>query len=110
MQGHDCSTANPEIRKLYGCDEPLPEDRCWQFGGYIFDRCAHFYLKNDALVRDSIEMFDFMEKGYLPYPGSYLNQPNKAIETYHFIVFLIGKKQVAEHQVSMAQRKPALKK
>ena len=51
-----------------------------------------------------------MEKGYLPYPGSYLNQPNKAIETYHFIVFLIGKKQVAEHQVSMAQRKPALKK
>lgn len=94
VKGHDCRTASPAVKRLMGCDEPLPVP--WVFDGLSFERCPSFYLKDASWSGDVFEMYNWIQKGFLPFPGTFLDQPNKTIELVNYIDFLTGEKANAE--------------
>lgn len=88
IRARDCETATKSQREIYGCDNALPKGSpgIWQYNEIIFDRCHCFYL-NDVQFRNmAFEIFNWSEKGFLPYPGTWLEQSNKTIE----IINLVG--------------------
>lgn len=103
LRGHDCKTASREVRRLMGCDEPLPNP--WVFDGLTFERCPSFYVKSSWLTH-AFEMYNWIEKGFLPFPGTYLDQPNKVIELVNYIDFLMGEKASAERARIRNQTSP----
>ena len=97
-KSHDCKAAGEGLRKMMGCDEPLPEHLQWEFDGIKFERCANFYINEARWLSDAFEIYNWAQKGMLPYPGSFWDQPNKVIEICNYIDFLIGEKARVERQ------------
>jgi hypothetical protein len=82
-----------------GCDEPLPPERQWEFQGIKFDRCPNFYLREGGLfAQQSLELYTWREKGFLPYPGTWTDQPNIVIEVIEFIERLCLEKHESERK------------
>lgn len=105
VRGHDCETASPEVKKLKGCDERLPEHLQWQFMGFKFDRCFNYYLRESSdFVQEAMDIFSWREKGFLPFQGTWLDQPNKVIEVLSFMEQLIHFKTTAEKKMADSLR------
>ena len=82
-----------------GCDEPLPPERQWEFQGIRFDRCPNFYLREGfGFAQHAIELYSWREKGFLPYPGPWMDQPNIVIEMIEFIDKLVAEKYDSERR------------
>ncbi len=94
VKGHDCKTASPAVKRLMGCDEPLHHP--WVFDGLSFERCPNFYAEDSVWLTQVFETYNWTQKGFLPYPGTYLDQPNKVIELVNYVDFLMGEKANAE--------------
>lgn len=95
VKGHDCSTADAATREAMGCDAPLPAPRL-EFEGIELDRCPGFYLRNAGYLNWAFSLYRWYEKGFLPYPGTWLEQPNIVIEVIEFIDRLAAKANAAE--------------
>jgi len=91
-KSHDCQTAGPLIRSQLGCDEPLLKELSFSVDGIFIDRCPAFYLKNSNFAYEALEMHGWREKGILPFPGGYLDQPNKYVETMNYLDYLFSLK------------------
>lgn len=105
IKGHDCETASAEIRRAKGCYEPLPEHLRWQCMGHTFDRCPNFYLRESAFIQESLEVYAWREKGFLPFPGGWIEQPNLCIEVLEFMDQLVHYKASAEKKMADSMRK-----
>ena len=98
-KAHDCETASPSLRKQEGCDAPKPQHERWVFDGLSFDRCPHYYLKRAHVwLQEAFEIYRWKQSGFLPQPGSWLDQPNLFVEVIEYIEYLIGVKQKSEQQ------------
>lgn len=87
-----CHTRYPSKEKIetykeqYRCEKPASFNvhEFVQNGvRYKFNRCIGNYFSTAAV--SWLETTNQMDKGILPYPGGYLNQPNKAIEVMRII-------------------------
>lgn len=92
VKSHECETAAPAIREIMGCDRPKPESSCFKFDGIVIDRCPGFYLKEGGLIKFAYELHNWREKGFLPYPGGYLDQPNRIVEICNYMDYLFAEK------------------
>ena len=99
IRGHDCSEASESVKKLKGCDGPLPKHLQWNCMGYTFDRCPNFYLRDSGFVQEAFQVYAWREKGFLPFPGSWPDQPNLIIEILEFMDQLIHYKASIEKQM-----------
>lgn len=68
--------------------------------GYTFDRCPNFYLKQSEFLQEAFEVFAWRGKGFLPFPGSWLDQPNIILELLTFMEQLIHFKSSAEKKMA----------
>lgn len=97
MRSHECQTAAPAIREIMGCDKPKPEHQCFKFDGMVIDRCPGYYLKR-GIIQFAYELYNWREKGVLPYPGGYLDQPNRIVEICNYMDYLLAEKLKRETQ------------
>lgn len=81
--------AGDVARETYGCEKPVEQPHR-DFEELTFDRCFAFYVKDKAFLSRALEYHAFADKGFLPYPGTPEDQPNKVIETLLYIDRLIG--------------------
>lgn len=102
LKARDCGAAGPALRKMYGCDEPLPESR--NYLGYAFNRCPCFYVQDQAWLHEVFAVYNWLKKGFLPYPGTWLDQPNVIIELCEWIDMLLDKRQDMEIEKHKAKR------
>lgn len=73
--------------------------------GYRFNRCPNFYLRESEFIREAMEVFAWREKGFLPYPGTWSEQPNRIIEVLEFMEHLIHHKAAAEKKMAESMKK-----
>ena len=85
LSKHDCNSASEDLKRQKGCEADLAEDDCYEVLGYRFSRCQNYYLMRVPWVWEAIEIWNWKEKGFLPYEGSWLKQPNLYIEIIEFI-------------------------
>lgn len=80
-----------------GCDAPLPLALQAKLAGKRIERCPQFYLERASeWLREAFEVHSWVAKGFLPGPGTWLDQPNKIIEICALIDHLYGLK--ADHE------------
>lgn len=99
LKAHDCRTADATTRELMGCDKPVEPGNEWEFMGYKFDRCPAFYFDDPLFVADAMQIYNWREKGVLPYPGALVDQPAIILEVCDLMDQLIAERQ----QESIAQ-------
>lgn len=92
LQGHECETAAPAIRDLYGCNSSRDQEACLEFDGLVIDRCPAYYLKNGFDIGFAIQVYNWREKGFLPYAGNWMEQPHKIVEICGFMDRLLSYK------------------
>jgi hypothetical protein len=76
-----------------GCEEDSPIEGVWKLKDWEFRRCPR-----KLVTRASIEYLNaylFFEKGYLPNPGGWLDQPLKFIQAIKII----------EREIALAKEK-----
>lgn len=104
LKGHDCETAPPAMQKQEGCHEPKPEHECWYFEGLKFERCPAYYVNRAAAwIRDAFQIYAWADKGLLPFPGTWLDQPSKIIDVLEIIGALITKKADDERRATSSK-------
>ena len=74
---------NPRLQIENGCkrDSPVP-DR-WQIGEYTFQRCPGSIVTRQSY--EYIAAYNWREKGFLPNPGGWMEQPAKFVEAMGII-------------------------
>ena len=92
MEGHECGTAAPAIREIMGCDGPKTGSTHLEFQGAVIDRCPAYYRRMAGDMSFAFEVYSWREKGFLPYPGNWLDQPNKIVEICNFMEQLVAEK------------------
>lgn len=65
------------------CEKPANEVRHWIGRELGFRRCIGAYFSMEAM--QWVKLHAQFEKGILPYPGSLMDQPAKAIEAFNLI-------------------------
>lgn len=86
-----CSSCvrNPKhdmIKRLYRCETVSPEPLHTVNQEDVvlkYDRCIGNYFNHQII--QWVEVANQMDKGTMPYPGGYMDQPNKAIEIVRMI-------------------------
>lgn len=96
LRGHDHETASELVKALNGCEKPVDEGCEWEFGGYVFDRCPAFYVNDSEYVQDVFRLWNWREKGFLPFPGALMDQPNVYLEAMEYMDYLITERQKIE--------------
>lgn len=79
----DCQACSDALKTERGCDEDSPIEGVWKLKDWEFRRCPR-----KIVTRISIEYLNaylFYEKGYLPNPGGWLEQPLKFIQVVRII-------------------------
>lgn len=90
LKGHDCETAQAPLQKSEGCLESKPKHERWTFDGYEFDRCPAYYVKRaEEWLQDAFGIWRWKNLGFLPWPGTWMDQPNKVIEVLGYIDYLM---------------------
>jgi len=89
LRGHDHETADEKVRAIYGCDKPVEPGSEWKFGGFIFDRCPAHYVQDASFSNEVFSLWNWREKGFLPFAGGMLDQPVIYIEAMDLMDFLV---------------------
>lgn len=92
---------NPKLQIENGClrDSPIP-DR-WQIGEFTFQRCPRKLVTRKSI--SYIKAYNWLQKGFLPSPGGWMEQSAKFINAMEIIeaeVYRIQKDELEslEHQ------------
>lgn len=96
LRSHDCATADPATRQMMGCDSPVEEGLEWECLGLRFDRCPAFYETDPDFVKDAMQIYNWREKGILPFPGALVDQPAIVLEVCSFLDVLVTERQNQE--------------
>lgn len=72
-----------------GCDVPLPTPRL-EFEGIGLDRCPGYYSRESLFLNDAFNVYAWRDKGFLPYSGTWMEQPNRIVETVELIDRLVS--------------------
>lgn len=73
--------------------------------GFKYDRRPKYYLEGQRWVYDLIECWNWKEGGFLPYDGTWQDQPNFVLEGMSFIDHLSQEKASKAHEASMNKMK-----
>lgn len=49
-------------------------------------------MKEGGLIKFAYELHNWREKGFLPYPGGYMDQPNRIVELINYMDYLFAEK------------------
>ena len=92
--------ALPETKKAWGCEAPV--DMAQPIGGvYSVSMCpGNYYSENAVAVMEAYELF---KMGFLPNPGTVMEQPAEIMEAFAVISSLDN----AEAAQKAKQRKPS---
>lgn len=73
--------------------------------GYRFNRCPNVYLRESEFINEAFEVLAWREKGFLPFPGTWIEQPNRVLECLIFMESLIHYKASAEKKMMDSMKK-----
>ena len=90
IKSHDCDSATESQRREWGCEGPSAQAE-WEFEGLKMDRCVGYYANHSPeWVRFMFQVFNWREKGILPYHGPLMDQPHLIVEAVDYMDYLFG--------------------
>jgi hypothetical protein len=66
-----------------GCEQDSPIPGAWKIEDWEFQRCPLKIINQQS--KEYLKAYQFFDKGYLPNPGSWLEQPAKFIDAMRVI-------------------------
>jgi len=93
-------------RRVKGCWD-IYSDPIHKFDGIAYKTCPGNYYDN--MVCSWVEAADSFDKGVMPFPGSYFDQPAKAIEVLRIIKTYKTNYQLERAREKAARQKPQVK-
>lgn len=98
IKSHDCDSATESQRREWGCDEPSVAAE-WEIDGLKMDRCVGYYTKHSPeWVSRMFQIYNWRDKGILPYPGPLIHQPHLIVEAIDYMDYLFGIKYAPKNQ------------
>ncbi|MBI5872992.1 MAG: hypothetical protein HZB36_02480 [Candidatus Omnitrophica bacterium] len=85
----DCRKCSPIQKEERGCVKNSTIQDAWKLDNWVFQRCPLKLVTEKSFKY--IEAYNFYKGGFLPNPGSWMEQPVKFIEAVSFIQGLINK-------------------
>lgn len=79
----DCRRCSERQKLERGCVDDSPIPGKWQIDDWHFQRCPVRLITQQSL--EYIKAYRMFDKGYLPNPGTWLNQSAKFIEAMEII-------------------------
>jgi len=79
MNGVDCQCCTDSLKRVRGCDGGVS----LFIDGESIDRCPGRYLTHS--IMGVLQCVRHYKNGFLPYPGTWLEQPSKLVQAIDFV-------------------------
>lgn len=96
----DCRSCTEDEREHNGCLKDSPVEDVWELDGEVSRRCPVTLVTPESV--EYIRAYNFFQKGYLPNPGGWMDQPAKLIEAIELIETQVQR--IDEEEIKRARR------